>query len=85
MSNSIEIRKKFINDLLQSNNLQKMISDDNSNIEELTTLKKKIVDFNKIIHNFNGKIMYVKSGSTGHTFKGILDENNAFAIKIVAY
>ena len=85
MSNSIEIRKKFINDLLQSNNLQKMISDDNSNIEELTTLKKKIIDFNKIIHNFNGKIMYVKSGSTGHTFKGILDENNAFAIKIVAY
>ena len=35
MSNSIEIRKKFINDLLQSNNLQKMISDDNSNIEEV--------------------------------------------------
>ena len=41
MSNSIEIRKKFINDLLRSNNLQKMISDDNTNIKELITLKKK--------------------------------------------
>ena len=86
MSNSIIERKQFIEDLLKSNDLQKMIVEESTDdINELTTLKKKIIDFNKVIRSFNGKIMYVKSGSTGHTFKGIVDDNTAFAIKIVAY
>lgn len=82
---SIQKRKIFINNLLESNDLQKMIDEKTSDINELTTLKKKIVDFNKIIHKFNGKIMYIKSGSTGHTFKGILDDGSEVAIKVVAY
>lgn len=82
---SIQKRKIFINNLLESNELQKMIDEKTSDINELTTLKKKIVDFNKIIHKFNGKIMYIKSGSTGHTFKGIMDDGSEVAIKVVAY
>ena len=82
---SIEQRKIFINKLLESNDLQKMINENTDDIKELTTLKKKIVDFNKVIHSFHGKIMYIKSGSTGHTFKCVLEDGSAFALKIVAY
>ena len=39
---SIEQRKIFINKLLESNNLQKMIDENTDDIKELTTLKKKI-------------------------------------------
>ena len=78
---SIKKRQLFINELLESNNLQKMISTNSL----LKLSSKEIIDFNKFIHTFNSKIMYVKSGSTGHIFKGTIDENTAFAIKIVGF
>jgi len=56
-------------------------------------LPKKYIDFGKAIAELGGKLLYIKSGSTGHTFKGIhLNENNecisdkqSYAVKIVAY
>ena len=52
------------------------------------SLNKKMLDFNTIISQIGGKLLYIKSGSTGHTFKGIMDYNNdnlSYAVKVVAY
>jgi|UniRef100_A0A6C0HXG2 hypothetical protein len=53
-------------------------------------MPKKYIDFNKAIKDLGGKLLYIKSGSTGHTFKGVYpppnNENKAnYAVKIVAY
>jgi serine/threonine protein kinase len=52
-------------------------------------LNKKALNFNKIINQIGGKLLYIKSGTTGHTFKGMTnpdDENCiSYAVKIVAY
>ena len=52
-------------------------------------LNKKAFDFNQIINDIGGKLQYVKSGTTGHTFKGIsyTDKNKTinYGVKIVAY
>ena len=49
-------------------------------------LKKRILDFKNIIQQMGGKLKYIKSGTTGHTFKGISDDGNfEFAVKVVAY
>jgi len=54
------------------------------------TLKKKILDITDIITNMGGTIKYVKSGTTGHTFKGEYFDKNGnlvyeYAVKVVAY
>ena len=51
-------------------------------------LPKKYLDFNKTIKELGGKLLYIKSGSTGHTFKGVHpDDVNKpnYAVKVVAY
>jgi len=53
-------------------------------------MPKKYIDFNKAIKDLGGKLLYIKSGSTGHTFKGIYPVDNNenkpnYAVKIVAY
>ena len=53
-------------------------------------LPKKYIDFGQAITDLGGKLLYVKSGSTGHTFKGVYtDEKDkdkeSYAVKIVAY
>jgi len=52
-------------------------------------LNKKAFDFNQIINDIGGKLQYVKSGTTGHTFKGISyngkDKTINYGVKIVAY
>jgi hypothetical protein len=49
-------------------------------------LKKRILDFKNVINQFGGKLKYIKSGTTGHTFKGISEDGNfEFAVKVVAY
>ena len=52
------------------------------------SLNKRLLDFNSVISQIGGKLLYIKSGSTGHTFKGIMDINNdnlSYAVKVVAY
>jgi len=86
---SINKRVEFIYDFLENHKLPKMIiSNDELNsspINELLNKKKIMVDFNNIIKMLNGKIMYIKSGSTGHVFKGILNNNIEIAIKVVGF
>ena len=52
-------------------------------------LNKKVLDFNQIINEIGGKLQYVKSGTTGHTFKGISynkkDKVINYGVKVVAY
>jgi hypothetical protein len=53
-------------------------------------LPKKYIDFSNAINELGGKLIYIKSGSTGHTFKGIYPPPNPenkqpYAVKIVAY
>jgi serine/threonine protein kinase len=53
-------------------------------------LPKKYIDFGKAITELGGKLLYIKSGSTGHTFKGVHPPPNdeskqSYAVKIVAY
>lgn len=52
------------------------------------TLNKKDLDFHEIINNIGGKLKYIKSGSTGHTFKGTYVKDGTkfnYAVKVVAY
>lgn len=52
-------------------------------------LDKRIHDFYKIISKIGGKLIYIKSGTSGHTFKGVFKNNdkevNTYAVKVVAY
>lgn len=62
-----------------------------TNTEDIRSLlPKKYVDFSKAINDLGGKLLYIKSGSTGHTFKGVHPPPNnenkqSYAVKIVAY
>lgn len=65
--------------------------DENESGESYDTrivLKKRFHDFTSIIHQIGGRLKYIKSGTTGHTFKGeTKDEFGSFeyAVKVVAY
>lgn len=53
-------------------------------------LDKKLHNFYDIIKQIGGKLLYVKSGTTGHTFKGIMsstDDKSSmnYAVKVVAF
>ena len=51
-------------------------------------LQKKDFNFNNIINQIGGRLEYIKSGTTGHTFKGIIingGEEINYAVKVVAY
>ena len=76
-----------------NSNQELHVSDD---IREL--LSKRYMDLEVAINSLGGKLSYIKSGSTGHTFKGVhlLNESKGteisedpskepYAIKIVAY
>jgi hypothetical protein len=62
-----------------------------SNTDDIRELlPKKYIDFGKAIGELGGKLLYIKSGSTGHTFKGVHPPPNEegkepYAVKIVAY
>ena len=97
--NFISDRLNTIQSMKGGNNIDLMVDFKNStesyeypsntdDIREL--LPKKYIDFGKAITELGGKLLYIKSGSTGHTFKGVHpppnDENRQpYAVKIVAY
>ncbi|AYV78273.1 MAG: serine/threonine protein kinase [Edafosvirus sp.] len=66
-------------------------SDDSYNSNDTRKiLNKKIYNFNNLINQIGGQLLYIKSGTTGHTFQGIIkdkDTNKMFnyAVKVVAY
>lgn len=72
------------------NNTNNSNSDDSIDSNDARScIKKKVFDFKKIIHKIGGSLEYIKSGSSGHTFKGFFkDQNNNevnYAVKVVAY
>lgn len=42
-------------------------------------------DFCKFLYKIKSSLEYIKSGSTGHTFKGTIDKKMFYAIKIIPY
>ncbi len=94
--NLIPDRIKHIQSLVGGKSLDTMIDfkttsetfENLTNTEDIRELlPKKYLEFSKAINELGGKLLYVKSGSTGHTFKGVhLDSNKMnYAVKIVAY
>ena len=61
--------------------------DDDSNCNDAKCiLRKRVRNFSSIMSKIGGDLEYIKSGTTGHTLKGTMrDENFSFAVKIVAY
>ena len=54
------------------------------------TLRKEVHDITTVINNMGGTLQYIKSGTTGHTFKGEEKDKNGeilyeYAVKVVAY
>jgi serine/threonine protein kinase len=99
---NIEYRKQFITNLLQGKKLVPMVNFDDCDTEAVENSKnlsdvrdvmhKNFIDFNRIILEIGGKLLYIKSGTTGHTFKGISQINPNddkdvinYAVKVVAF
>ena len=93
--NLISHRLGNIQNLIQDNPVETLVNWYKSkNIDSLTKddirdiLPKKNYDFGKVIEQIGGKLLYIKSGSTGHTFRGVyLDDSKkpSYALKVVAY
>ena len=94
----IPLRVGYIKDLLKDNDLSLLVDFDNNTTESYLNvynqrdiryvLNKKTFDFNKIMTQIGGKLKYIKSGTTGHTFKGLSNNESVkdnYAVKIVAY
>jgi serine/threonine protein kinase len=102
---NINFRLDFIKYLLNGKKLDPLVDEDCAETDALIShhehnsdsecndirciLNKKALNFNKIINEIGGKLLYIKSGTTGHTFKGITnpDDDNSisYAVKVVAY
>ena len=84
-----ESRIEFVKNILDGHKLKTMIDFDKCDTESVinTRLNKKIMDVRELFISLNVKLKYLKSGTTGHTFKAIskIDRNVAFAVKICAY
>ncbi len=101
---SIPMRIQFIKKLLEGKDLNTLVNFDSTDTEQFIgrdndmesgdsydtriVLKKRILDFKNVILQIGGKLKYIKSGTTGHTFKGIVNDSNGpfeYAVKVVAY
>ena len=83
-----ESRIEFIKHVLDGNKLQPMIDFDNCDTESgCERLIKKTMDVKELFMSLNVTLKYIKSGTTGHTFKATSKENKdiAYAIKVCAY
>lgn len=99
---SIPFRIDFIKELLNGKGIKSLIDFDETGTEYFTgkvgdgelsndtryVLNKKLYNFHDIINQIGGKLTYIKSGTSGHTFKGMVAEqgiNINYAVKVVAY
>lgn len=72
---------------LESNETDAFINNTNDN-DIRNVLKKKVLDFGQVINAIGSKLVYIKSGTTGHTFRGFdpgNPNNPNYAVKVVAY
>ena len=101
---TIPMRIEFIKNLLEGTDLNPIVNFDDTATENFignvnsadsgdthdtrVVLQKRLLDFKNIITQIGGKLKYIKSGTTGHTFKGIAQDGNGsfeYAVKVVAY
>ena len=54
-------------------------------VSKLSNNERTKLEFSDFLRRTNSTIQYIKSGSTGHTFKGIINPDLYYAIKIVPY
>ena len=54
-------------------------------VSKLSENERIKLEFSDFLRRTNSTIQYIKSGSTGHTFKGIIKPDLYYAIKIVPY
>lgn len=84
-----DLRIEFVRNILDGNKLKAMVDFDNINTEStsIKRLNKKIMDVRELFISMKVKLKYLKSGTTGHTFKAVskIDRNVAFAVKVCAY
>jgi len=98
--NFISDRLNTIDGLLSTSHIDAIIDFKNTEEEDILNkyfksddirelMPKKFLDFNTAINKLGGKLLYIKSGSTGHTFKGVYPPEEKikqpYAVKIVAY
>lgn len=87
-SKPTETRIEFVKHVLDGNKLESMIDFDKCDeYPESAKLRKKTMDVIKLFNELKVTLQYIKSGTTGHTFKAtsILDDNVFFAVKVCAY
>ena len=98
-TDSIPFRIEFIRELLRQKTIEPLIDLDETGTDNFVNigggndtriqLKKKIHDFHDAITQIGGNLLYIKSGTTGHTFKGVITgtENDMYnyGVKVVAY
>lgn len=103
---TINNRIQFVKTLLKNNKLNSIINFDNTDTENFicnnqdndsgesydtrTVLKKRVHDITDVINQMGGTLKYIKSGTTGHTFKGEEKDKDGniiyeYAVKVVAY
>ena len=88
--NNMLMNANHIDPILDSKYELTVINNFTSKLDIRDVLPKKYIDFSIAINNLGGKLLYIKSGSTGHTFKGVFpqsnnEKNTPYAVKIVAY
>lgn len=96
-SDDLSFRMNFIKEILNNKSVTPLIDFDQKSINSITNekttdirvlLNKQYFGLPHIIEQLGGKLKYVKSGSTGHTFKATSpngDNGLNYAVKIVAY
>jgi len=67
------------------NNLKTLISQISDTETAESGIKKNVYNIFDVIGAIGGKLMYIKSGTTGHTFKGTINDKVNYAVKVVAY
>jgi serine/threonine protein kinase len=91
---SIQFRLDFIRSILNNKSVVPLIdvkpdeTNEYKNKDIRYIIPKQYFKFTSIIEQLGGKLTYIKSGSTGHTFKAHNDDinnNYNYAVKIVAY
>jgi hypothetical protein len=72
-------------------NMSRDDGDSGDSYDTRITLKKKVHNITEVINKMGGSLKYIKSGTTGHTFKGEeIDKDTGepmyeYAVKVVAY
>jgi len=94
MSNKTNDRLDYIKSIVDDNIICNIIDTckvENSpkkNFDIRKLMPKKILSMEKVINKLGGQLQYVKSGASGHTFKGIYNDDSKrknYAVKVVAY